>query len=62
MKIFLHGLNLVQILRIFNNTRSNLITLEVEYETFKLKEPSEITLFSSHALETKKMIQVYPVT
>lgn len=56
MKIFLHGLNLVQILR------SNLITLEVEYETFKLKEPSEMTLFSSHALEMKKMIQVYPVT
>ena len=41
-------------LRIVNNIRNNSITLEVEYETLELKDPSEIALFSSCALDGKK--------
>ena len=53
-KIFQCGFNLVKILRIVNNIRNNSITLEVEYETLELKDPSEIVLFSSWALDGKK--------
>ena len=50
MNVFQHGFNLVQILRIFNNIRGNFIMFKVLYETLRLKEPSEVTLFSSHVL------------
>lgn len=61
-KIFQHGFNLVKILRIVNNIRNNSVSLEVEYETLELKDPSEIALFSSCALDGKeKMIQMYSV-
>lgn len=40
-KMFQHGFNLVQILKIVNNIRNNSITLEVEYEILELKDPSD---------------------